>query len=70
MKFEKKGEPKHVCYGELKPGTLFRNPGDEDIFFKTEDEDVAVHLQTGILSGFSRDDEVIVVKGTLTWEDK
>lgn len=70
MKFEKKGEPKHTCYGGLKPGILFHNPGDEDIFLKTEDEGIAVHLQTGMLSGFSKDDEVIVVDGTLVWEDR
>lgn len=70
MKFEKKGEPKHTCYGDLEPGTPFRIRGNNGIFLKTEDEDTAVHLQTGRLSSFSRNDEVIVVKGKFTWEDK
>ena len=70
MKFEKNTEPKHTCYGELEPGTPFRIRGDKELFLKTEDEDVAVHLQTGKLSSFSRNDEVIVVKGKFTWEDK
>lgn len=70
MKFEKKGESKHTCYKDLNPGTPFRTRGDKGLFLKTEDEDVAVHLQTGRLSSFSGNDEVIVVKGKFTWEDK
>ena len=68
MKFEKKDE--YTCYKDLNPGTPFRIRGDKDLFLKTEDEDVAVHLQTGRLSSFSGNDEVIVVKGKFTWEDK
>lgn len=70
MEFEKKDESKYTCYGDLEPGTPFRIHGDKDLFLKTEDEDTAVHLQTGRLSSFSRNDEVIVVKGKFTWEDK
>ena len=69
MKFEK-SESKHTCYKDLNPGTPFRIRGDKGLFLKTEDEDTAVHLQTGRLSSFSRNDEVIVVKGKFTWEDK
>lgn len=70
MTFEKNTEPKHTYYGELKSGTLFRNPGYEDIYLKIEDTDKCVHLQTGMLDGFFKDDEVIVVEGKLIWEDK
>ena len=70
MKFEKKSEPEYTRYKDLKPGTLFHIREDNDIFFKTEDEDTAVHLQTGRLSSFSGNDQVIVVKGKFTWEDK
>ena len=70
MKFEKNTEPKHTCYKDLNPGTPFRIRGNNGIFLKTEDEDVAVHLQTGKLSSFSGNDEVIAVKGKFTWEDK
>ena len=68
MKFEKKDE--YTCYKDLNPVTPFRIRGDKDLFLKTEDEDTAVHLQTGRLSSFSGNDEVIVVKGKFTWEDK
>jgi len=70
MKFEKRSEPKHVYYGDIKPGTLFRNLGREDIYIKTDKADTALHLKTGIMDGFFKDEEVIVVDGTLTWEDK
>ena len=70
MKFEKNTEPKHTRYKDLNPGTPFRICGDKDLFLKTEDKDTAVHLQTGRLSSFSGNDEVIVVKGKFTWEDK
>lgn len=70
MEFEKKGKSEYTCYKDLNPGTPFRIGGDKGIFLKTEDEDVAVHLQTGRLSSFSGNDEVIVVKGKFTWEDK
>lgn len=70
MKFENKGESKHACYKDLNPGTPFRIRGNNGIFLKTEDEDVAVHLQTGRLSSFSGNDEVIVVNGKFTWKDE
>lgn len=70
MEFEKKSESEYTCYKDLNPGTPFRIRGDKGLFLKTEDEDVAVHLQTGRLSSFSGNDEVIVVKGKFTWEDK
>lgn len=70
MEFEKKGESKHTCYKDLNPGTPFRIDGDKGLFLKTEDEDVAVHLQTGRLSSFPGNDQVIVVEGKFTWKDK
>ena len=72
MKFEKKTEPKRAYFSEIEPGTLFRNLGSDDIYMKvaSEDESTVVHLMTGELDGFFSDDEVIVVDGTLTWEDK
>lgn len=70
MKFEKNTEPKRAYYEELESGTLFRNPESEDIYLKIDDTDKCVHLQTGMLDGFFKDDEVIVVEGTLTWEDR
>lgn len=70
MKFEKNTEPKYTCYKDLNSGTPFRIGGNNGIFLKTEDEDVAVHLQTGKLSSFSGNDEVIVVKGKFTWKDE
>lgn len=70
MKFGKKCESKHTCYKDLNSGTPFRIRGNNGIFLKTEDEDVAVHLQTGRLSSFSGNDEVIVVNGKFTWKDK
>lgn len=72
MKFEKKTEPKRAYFSEIEPGTLFHNPGSDDIYMKVagEDESTVVHLMTGELDGFFSDDEVIVVDGTLTWEDK
>lgn len=72
MKFEKKTELKHVYFSELKPGTLFHNPESDDIYMKVtgEDESTVVHLMTGEIDGFFSDDEVIVVDGTLVWEDK
>ena len=70
MKFEKKSESEYTRYKDLKPGTLFHIREDNDIFFKTEDKDVAVHLKTGMLSSFPGNDQVIVVEGKLIWEDK
>lgn len=72
MKFEKKTEPKRTYFSEIEPGTLFHNPESDDIYMKVagEDESTVVHLMTGELDGFFSDDEVIVVDGTLTWEDK
>ena len=70
MKFEKNTEPKHTCYKDLNPGTPFRIRGNNGIFLKTEDEDTAVHLQTGKLSSFSGNDQVIVLKGKFTWRDE
>ena len=72
MKFEKRTEPKRIYFSELEPGTLFHNPGNDDIYMKVagEDESTGVHLMTGELDGFFSDDEVIVVDGTLVWEDK
>lgn len=71
MKFEKRIEPKLTCFGELEPGTLFRNPGSDDIYMKVSDDvNTVVHLMTGEIDGFFSDDEVIVVDGTLVWEDK
>ena len=72
MKFEKKSEPKRAYFSEIEPGTLFHNPGSNDIYMKVADEDesTVVHLMTGELDGFFSDDEVIVVDGTLVWEDK
>lgn len=70
MKFEKKCESKYTCYKDLNPGAPFRISGNNGIFLKTEDEDTAVHLQTGRLSNFSGNDEVIVVKGKFTWRDE
>lgn len=72
MKFEKKTEPKRACFGEIEPGTLFHNLGSDDIYMKVagEDEDTVVLLMTGELDCFFKDDEVIVVDGTLVWEDK
>lgn len=72
MKFEKKTEPKRVYFGEIKPGTLFHNLGSDDIYMKVadEDENTVVLLMTGELDVFFKDDEVIVVDGTLVWEDK
>ena len=70
MKFEKNTEPKHTCYKDINPGTPFRFRGDKGLFFFSQDEDTAVHLQTGRLSSFSGNDQVIVVKGKFTWEDK
>ena len=72
MKFEKKTEPKRAYFSEIEPGTLFHNLGSDDIYMKvaSEDESTVVHLMTGELDGFFSDDEVIVVDGTLTWEDK
>lgn len=72
MKFEKRTEPKHAYFGELEPGTLFHNLGSDDIYMKVagEDESTVVHLMAGELDGFFSDDEVIVVDGTLVWEDK
>lgn len=72
MKFEKKTEPKRAYFSELNPGALFHNPGSDDIYMKVadENENTVVHLMTGELDGFFNDDEVIVVDGTLVWEDK
>lgn len=72
MKFEKKTEPKHAYFSEIEPGALFHNLGSDDIYMKVagEDESTVVHLMTGELDGFFSDDEVIVVDGTLVWEDK
>lgn len=72
MKFEKRTESKRACFGELKPGVLFHNPGSDDIYMKTSDEDenTVVHLMTGELDCFFSSNEVIVVDGTLVWEDK
>lgn len=72
MKFEKRTEPKRACFGELEPGTLFHGLGSDDIYMKVADEDesTVVHLMTGELDGFFEDDEVIIVDGTLVWEDK
>ena len=72
MKFEKKTEPKCAYFGEIEPGTLFHNPGSDDIYMKVadENENTVVHLMTGKLDGFFSDDEVIVIDGTLVWEDK
>lgn len=72
MKIEKKAEPKLAYFSEIDPGTLFHNPGSDDIYMKIADEDAntVVHLMTGELDGFFNDDEVIVVDGTLVWEDK
>ena len=72
MKFEKKTELKRAYFSEIEPGTLFHNPGSDDIYMKIagEDESTVVHLMTGELDGFFSDDEVIVVDGTLMWEDK
>lgn len=71
MKFEKKTEPKHAYFSELDPGALFHNPGSDDIYMKVadENENTVVHLMTGELDGFFNDDEVIVIDGTLVWED-
>lgn len=72
MKFEKRTEPKRACFEELEPGTLFRDPENDVIYMKVNDEDknAIVDLMTGELAGFLSDDEVIVVDGTLMWEDK
>lgn len=72
MKFEKRTEPKRACFKELEPGTLFRDPENDVIYMKVNDEDesAVVDLMTGELDGFFSDDEVIVVDGTLMWEDK
>lgn len=61
-----------LFFGELKPGVLFHNPGSDDIYMKTSDEDenTVVHLMTGELDCFFSSNEVIVVDGTLVWEDK
>lgn len=71
MKFEKKTEPKRAYFSELESGALFHNPGSDDIYMKVagEDESTVVHLMTGELDGFFSDDEIVVVDGTLTWED-
>lgn len=72
MKFEKKTEPKHAYFGEIEPGTLFHNLGSDDIYMKVadENENTVVHLMTGELDSFFKDYEVIIVDGTLVWEDK
>ena len=72
MKFEKRTEPKHACFEELEPGTLFHSPGSDDIYMKVNDEDeiAVVDLLTGEVDGFFGNGEVIVVDGTLMWEDK
>lgn len=72
MKFEKRTEPKRACFEELEPGTLFHNPGSDVIYMKVDDEDesAVVDLMAGEVDGFFSDDEVIVVDGTLMWEDK
>lgn len=72
MKFEKKTEPKRAYFSEIEPGTLFHNPESDDIYMKVagEDESTVVHLMTGEIDGFFSDDEVIIVDGTLVWEDK
>ena len=72
MKFEKRTEPKRACFEELEPGTLLRDPENDVIYMKVNDEDesAVVDLMTGELDGFFEDDEVIVVDGTLMWEDK
>lgn len=72
MKFEKRTEPKRAYFEELEPGTLFRDPENDVIYMKVNDEDESaiVDLMTGELADFLSDDEVIVVDGTLMWEDK
>ena len=72
MKFEKRTEPKRACFEELEPGTLFRDPENDVIYMKVNDEDKSaiVDLMTGEVDGFFNDGEVIVVDGTLMWEDK
>lgn len=72
MKFEKKIEPKRAYFGEIEPGTLFHNLGSDDIYMKVadENENTVVHLMTGELDSFFKDYEVIIVDGTLVWEDK
>ena len=73
MKFEKRTEPKHAYFEELEPGTLFHSPGSDDIYMKVNDEDesAVVDLMTGELDKWLYSDgEVIVVNGTLVWEDK
>lgn len=71
MKFEKRTESKRAYFSELESGALFHNPGSDDIYMKVagEDESTVVHLMTGELDGFFSDDEIVVVDGTLTWED-
>ena len=72
MKFEKRTEPKRACFEKLEPGTLFRDPENDVIYMKVNDEDKSaiVDLMTGEVDGFFGNGEVIVVDGTLMWEDK
>lgn len=44
MKFEKRTEPKRACFEELEPGTLFRDPENDVIYMKVNDEDESAIL--------------------------
>lgn len=71
MKFKKETEPKRVYFSEIEPGTLFHDPGSDDIYIKVAggDKSTVVHLMTGEFDSFFEDDEIIVVDGTLIWKD-
>ncbi len=72
-KFEKKPSQSVLILGNLNLArTLFHNLGNDDIYMKVagENKNTVVLLMTGELDGFFKDNEAIVVDGTLVWENK
>lgn len=71
MKIEYEKPKQIVHFAALEVGTVFRDPGDDMIYMKTEyidnagDEINAIDLATGILGGFSDDAKVYPVEATL-----
>lgn len=71
MKIEYEKPRQVIHFAALEVGTVFRDPGDDMIYMKTEyidnegDEINAIDLTTGILGGFSNDAKVYPVEATL-----
>lgn len=71
MKIEYEKPRQVIHFAALEVGTVFRDPGDDMIYMKTEyidnagDEINAIDLATGVLGGFSDDAKVYPVEATL-----